>query len=103
MIAAKGVTFYELTEFVMDTRGYGRSSEITLYIENDSLGLSVVPYIKAFGGNDAKEEVIKVLYEYLKADETFAKRLTVNEQAKAFRLKGIEQLIFEFMGKEFVE
>lgn len=103
MISAKGVTFYKLTEFVMDTRGYGRSSEITLYIENDSLGLSEIPYLKAFGGNDAKEEVIKVLYEYLKADEAIAKRLTVNEQAKAFRLKGIEQLIYEFTGKEFVE
>jgi len=30
---------------------YGRSTTITFYIENDSLGLTKVPYMKAIGGN----------------------------------------------------
>jgi hypothetical protein len=102
MISGKGVTFYELEEFGGASR-YGRDVTITFYIENDSLGLTKVPYLKAIGGSAEPIDVINALYDYLKSDEATAKKLTVNESWKTFNYKGVRKLITGFMGKEFVE
>lgn len=103
MISAKGVTFYELEEFGGGGGEYGRGSIITFYIENDSLGLTKVPYVKAIGGSTESIEVINALYNYLKSDEATEKKLNVNESWKTFNYKGIRKLISGFMGKELVD
>lgn len=99
MISGKGVTFYELEEFGGVTQ-YGRSREITLYIENDSLGLIEVPTMRGIGGGPEKIDVINVLYKYLRHDEATEKKLNVNESWKTFNYKGVRKLIESFMGKE---
>lgn len=103
MISGRGVTFYDLTEFIDNYRYGGRAATTTLYIENDSLGLTQVPHVKAIGGNTEEIDVINALYNYLKVDEAVEKKLNVNESWKTFNHKGIRKLIEEFMGKKFVD
>lgn len=102
IISGKGVTFYELEEFggVSDM---GRDAMLNFYIENDSLGLTYVPYTQAIGGNTKSADVINALYDYLKSDSVVEKKLNVNESWKTFNYKGIRKLIEEFMGKELVD
>jgi hypothetical protein len=102
MMSGKGVVFYELTELGRITQN-GRDVTTTFYIENDSLGLSKVPYLSAIGGSAEQTDVIDALYNYLKIDGVIEKKLNVNEPWKTFNYKGIRKLITEFMGKEFVD
>jgi len=102
MISGKGITFFELEEFGGVSQ-YGRSITVTFYIENDSLGLTKVPYMKAIGGNTEQIDVINALYGYLSSNEAIEKKLSVNESWKTFNYKGIRKLVTGFMGKGFVE
>jgi len=101
-ISGRGITFYELTEFGGVSQ-YGRRSTITFYIENDSLGLTKIPYMSAIGSSVEKTDVINALYNYLKNDEATGKKLNVNESWKTFNYKGIRKLITDFLGKDFLE
>ncbi|MEP7374851.1 MAG: hypothetical protein ABI675_15750 [Chitinophagaceae bacterium] len=73
MISGNGLAFYELVEFG-SVPAYGRSSSVSFYIENDSLGLSKVPQTKLIGGAD-EIEVISFLLSYLKSNKTVEKNL----------------------------
>jgi hypothetical protein len=98
MIFGNGLTFYELVEF-SGAGQYGRDVTISLFIENDSLGLTKVPYTAGIGGVD-KTKVIELLTPYLKSNEAIAQKLNANESWKTFNYKGIKKLMEEFTGKK---
>jgi len=103
MISGNGITFYELVEFGgVSAHTYGRSSTISLYIENDSLGLSKVPQMKLIGGAD-QMEVTNVLHNYLKSNKAIEKKLNSMKNWNTINYKEIRKLIEEFTGKEFVD
>ena len=103
MISGKGVTFYELTEFGSVSTYGGRSVTVSLFIENDSLGLTKVPYMSAMFSNVEQKDVVNALYDYLKNDDETRKKLDVNESWKTFNLKGIRKLMSGYTGKDFPE
>ena len=98
MISGNGVTFYQLEEFG-GVSAYGRSSSVSLYIENDSLGLSKVPLIKLIGRPN-QSDVIKFLRSYLKNNKATESKLNSMESWNGFDYKAIRNLIEEFLGKK---
>ena len=100
--SGRGIRIYELIESGSPSKDRMARIEHTLYIENDTLGLRLLPYIS--GQNDVeKVQVINVLRSYLRHDAAIAKKLTLDEPWKSFNYKGVRKLIEEYIGKKFVD
>ena len=98
-----GIRFYELIESGTPKKNYLPRVEYTFYIESDSLGMRMIPYLSAIGGNADKIDVINALYDYLRDNESIEKKLSLNESWKTFNYKGVKKLIEEYIGKKLVD
>ena len=96
-------TFYEVTTFSMGGYGGGRNTDIDLFVENDTLGLKLIPRMQAVFGTKSKQDVLEVLGDYIKDNKELFQKLEADDSYKTFNYKGIKKIFSDYFGKSVVD
>lgn len=99
-LSGKGFSIYKLTTRSLGTNGAVQVSH-TLFFENDTIGLSIIPTMGSFSGKKKKTKILALLKNYFKGDAKMELILTEENIAISFDINGIIEIAEEYLGKKF--